>query len=105
MKIRGHRIELGEIEAVAAGHPAVLECAAVVREDVPGDPYVHLYYVPSTTAGDARGSRASGAVLPAVMWPGRVTELPALPHTPNEKVDRLALTRLVATDAPPLCRW
>ncbi|OEJ30271.1 hypothetical protein BGK67_01885 [Streptomyces subrutilus] len=101
VKIRGHRIELGEIEAVAAGHPAVLECAAVVREDVPGDPYVHLYYVPSTTAGDTGGTvrERLEQFLPAVMWPGRVTELPALPHTPNEKVDRLALTRLVATDA------
>lgn len=33
MKIRGHRVEPAEVEAVLALHPAVRECAVVVRDD------------------------------------------------------------------------
>ena len=37
VKLRGFRIELGEIEAVLAEEPGVRACAAIVREDRPGD--------------------------------------------------------------------
>ncbi|QNP67916.1 amino acid adenylation domain-containing protein (plasmid) [Streptomyces genisteinicus] len=107
VKIRGHRIELGEIEAVVGGLSSVLECAAVVREDVPGDAYVQVFVVPSVVGGDVSGAvfACVERCLPAVMRPRRVTCLESLPHTPNEKVDRLALTRLPVdddTDATPV---
>ncbi|GAA1938452.1 hypothetical protein GCM10009837_75910 [Streptomyces durmitorensis] len=97
VKIRGHRIELGEIEAVAAGHPAVLECAAVVRQDVPGDPALYLYWVsrPGSGADAETGIRGELADrLPSFMVPAWIVLLPELPHTPNEKIDRNALVAL-----------
>ncbi|MFE3553293.1 amino acid adenylation domain-containing protein [Streptomyces sp. NPDC059193] len=99
VKLRGHRIELGEIEAVAAEHTAVAEAAAVVREDVPGDPRLCLYLTaaPGRTVADEELLAALAGRLPAYMVPSRLVHLAELPHTPNKKVDRNALLRL---DAP-----
>ncbi|WP_327364780.1 non-ribosomal peptide synthetase/type I polyketide synthase [Streptomyces sp. NBC_01296] len=101
VKLRGHRIELGEIEAVAAEHTAVAEAAAVVREDVPGDPRLCLYVTlaPGRAAADEDLLAALAERLPAAMVPSRLIRLPELPHTPNKKVDRGALLRLAAPAA------
>ncbi|MEU5809425.1 amino acid adenylation domain-containing protein [Streptomyces sp. NPDC047718] len=98
VKLRGHRIEPGEIEQVAAECAAVAECAVVVREDVPGDPRLCLYWVAAPGAG-AEGAAVSAHLaerLPAYMVPARLERMQELPHTPNKKVDRGALLRLPA---------
>ncbi|MER6119400.1 amino acid adenylation domain-containing protein [Streptomyces sp. NPDC001743] len=99
VKLRGHRIELGEIESVAAESPGVAEAAAVVREDVPGDPRLCLYF---TVVQDSAVSGDDVLValterLPVYMVPDQLVRLDELPHTPNKKVDRNALLKL---DAP-----
>ncbi|MFB7924160.1 SDR family NAD(P)-dependent oxidoreductase [Streptomyces sp. NPDC056081] len=96
VKLRGHRIELGEIEAVAAELPGVAQAAAVVREDVPGDPRLFLYL---TTARDRAADpeelrTALAGRLPVYMVPDRLVPLDELPHTPNKKIDRNALREL-----------
>ncbi|MEV7559729.1 amino acid adenylation domain-containing protein [Streptomyces sp. NPDC089795] len=100
IKLRGHRIELGEIEAVAAGHPGVAQCAAVVREDVAGDPRLYLYWVP---AGERRADVEElrefiAGRLPSYMVPARLVTMSGLPHTPNQKIDRNALLALEPVD-------
>jgi len=101
VKLRGYRIELGEIESVAAEHPAVVECAAIVRSDG-GDPWICLYWMRSkdaaTGAADLRQHLASR--LPAYMMPANIVELAALPVTPAKKVDRLGLAKLPPPSSP-----
>lgn len=93
VKVRGYRIELGEIEFVLAQHPGVKQCVVVAREDSPGEKRLVAYLV---SGGDekphARELREFiQAKLPDYMVPLAFVLLPAMPLTPNGKVDRRAL--------------
>ncbi|MFF3539819.1 amino acid adenylation domain-containing protein [Streptomyces sp. NPDC002466] len=100
VKLHGHRIELGEIEAVAADHPDVVECAAVVDRTVPDNPHLTLHWTGSPTPStDLRAHLARQ--LPAHMVPPRINHLDTLPHTPNNKIDRNALLTLPTTHDHP----
>ncbi|MGC5408937.1 amino acid adenylation domain-containing protein [Streptomyces sp. DT225] len=103
VKLRGHRIEPGEIEHVAAQAPAVADCAVVVREDVPGDPRLCLYWVPAPGAADQDTALAAHLAdrLPSYMLPAHRQQVGELPHTPNKKVDRAALLHLPAPGHTP----
>ncbi|MGW2180921.1 amino acid adenylation domain-containing protein [Streptomyces sp. NPDC001732] len=99
IKLYGHRIELGEIEAVAGEHPAVAECAAVVRRDEGSDPRLCLYWVRGDGAGgvdDDELLRYFLARVPSYMVPSQLVGMDELPHTPNKKVDRKAILALPA---------
>ncbi|MGO4417577.1 condensation domain-containing protein, partial [Streptomyces sp. MCAF7] len=93
VKVRGYRIELGEIEAVVGSDPAVAQVAAAVREDRPGAPRLVAYVVaaPGRDAEPAALAERIAAKLPAYMLPSAFVTLPALPLSPNGKVDRAAL--------------
>jgi amino acid adenylation domain-containing protein len=97
VKVRGFRIELGEIEAVLASHPAVRQCAVVVREEGAGDRRLVAYLVAGEEEPRPRELRAFLAgKLPDYMVPGALVVLPELPLTPNGKVDRRALSQWAA---------
>ena len=93
VKIRGLRIELGEIEAVLAQHPGVETCAAVVREDKPGQKQLVAYIVaPMQDHTFARKLREDlQGKLPYFMVPSRYVVMGRLPVTSNGKLDRKAL--------------
>jgi amino acid adenylation domain-containing protein len=98
VKIRGYRIECGEIEAVLRAHRDVRQ-AAVITAPRGAEPVLVAYVVLR------RGSAAAQAgadlleafrphlrsALPDYMIPELIVALPALPLTPNAKVDRAAL--------------
>jgi amino acid adenylation domain-containing protein len=88
VKIRGYRIELGEIEAVLGEHPGIGECAVVAR-DVGGDRRLIAYYVGAVDVAQYREHLR--ARLPEYMIPAAFVCTPALPRTPNNKIDRNAL--------------
>ncbi|WP_433337821.1 amino acid adenylation domain-containing protein [Spirillospora sp. CA-294931] len=89
VKVRGFRIELGEVEAALALQDGVGQAVAVVRDDGPGGGRLVGY-----VTGDADPDRVRAglaATLPEFMIPSAVVVIPALPVTPNGKVDRNAL--------------
>ncbi|HJX28022.1 MAG TPA: amino acid adenylation domain-containing protein, partial [Thermoanaerobaculia bacterium] len=94
VKLRGFRIELGEIEAALAALPVVREVVVMMREDKPGDRRLVAYLVLEETVGrEIQDILRAGlqARLPEYMVPSAFVVLPALPLSPNGKVDRRAL--------------
>ena len=95
MKLRGYRIELGEIETALRGHESVKDCAALVREDVPGDKRLVAYIIPQRNQPlNSRELRHFlGSRLPDYMVPSSYVAIKAFPLTPNGKLDRKALPK------------
>ncbi|MYW03142.1 non-ribosomal peptide synthetase [Streptomyces sp. SID3343] len=94
VKIRGYRIEPGEIEAVLNARPEVAEAVVAVFGTAVGGKRLVGYAVP---AGDARVTASTMRTwlrerLPAHMVPGTCLVLDRMPHDPNGKPDRNALT-------------
>ncbi len=83
VKVRGFRIELGEVEAALLAHPEVVETVVVAA-----DQRLVAYLSPAVPADVKERLRAR---LPEHMVPAVFVGLPALPRTPNGKVDRKAL--------------
>ncbi len=93
VKLRGYRIELGEIEDALGQHPAVRQCAVIVREDRPGDKRLVGYAAlrPDATVTDAELRTHLKRSLPDYMVPVLYVRLPTLPLTPSGKINRKAL--------------
>jgi natural product biosynthesis luciferase-like monooxygenase protein len=96
VKLRGHRVEPGEIEATIRRHPAVADCAVVLRTGPTGDARLVAYLVAAGGPGGSGALRAQvrgwlAERLPAIMIPSSFTQLERLPLTPNGKLDRKAL--------------
>ncbi|RYE33077.1 MAG: amino acid adenylation domain-containing protein [Hyphomicrobiales bacterium] len=91
MKLRGFRIEPGEIEAVLARRTGVVS-AVVLREDIPNEPRLVCYYVPTVenlSSADLRAVLAQE--LPDYMVPAAWVGLSALPFNSSGKLDRAEL--------------
>ena len=93
VKIRGIRVEPGEAAACLLAHPSVSRAVVVAREDQPGDLRLVGYFVPAEGArADPPALRAAlAALLPDYLVPAALVALPALPVSPNGKLDRRAL--------------
>jgi amino acid adenylation domain-containing protein len=95
IKLRGYRIEPGEIETALKRQPEVLDSAVIVREDIPGEKRLVAYVVRKQSATLELDQPALIAALkkslPDYLIPSAIVALPALPRTPNGKVDRNAL--------------
>ncbi len=92
VKIRGFRIEVGEIESALAAHDAVQACAVQARTDADRGAELVAYVVPASEVFSPAALREHlAARLPEFMVPALWVRLPALPVTPNGKLDRRAL--------------
>ena len=77
-------------------HPAVANVVVVARDDVTGESQaLYAYYVAKSgseaSEGELRGHLSK--TLPDYMVPQRFVAMPALPTTPNGKIDRAALPK------------
>ncbi|MDQ2908260.1 MAG: amino acid adenylation domain-containing protein [Candidatus Eremiobacteraeota bacterium] len=93
IKLRGYRVDLGDIEHVLARHPAVSQCAVLVRDPAGDAQPALIAYVAAadgSTPEQLRGWLAER--LPHHMVPGAVVALDALPLGPSGKIDRRALS-------------
>jgi|GEM_PF-4265250 len=102
VQLRGFRVELGEVEAVVATTPGILTCAALVSQEDSDDPKLIAFVVPQgqdVPASTIR--RVARERLPDYMVPNQIISVPALPLTPEGKLDRKQLLRLCGEDEAP----
>jgi amino acid adenylation domain-containing protein len=95
VKVRGHRVECAEVEHALRRHPAVTDCAVVLRE---GSLVAYVTGCSRRERDDviARARRW----LPEHAVPSRVHLVDALPLTAHGKVDHDRLLRLPPPDEP-----
>jgi amino acid adenylation domain-containing protein len=100
VKVRGYRVEIGEIEGVLMGCAGVTSCVVVARAFAANDERLVAYLtLQDGMALDAESMRdALRRKLPDYMVPAAFVALPAVPLTPNDKIDRNALPPPQAQD-------
>jgi amino acid adenylation domain-containing protein len=98
VKVRGYRIEPGEIEAALTSCRGVAQAAVIARDDGPGGTQLVAYLVLVDPSGGADPEPDLATIravladrLPGWMIPAAFVTLPALPMTPNGKLDRAGL--------------
>jgi amino acid adenylation domain-containing protein/thioester reductase-like protein len=93
LKIRGYRVEPTEVVAALRRHPLVADAAVVLRESGTAGRALVAYLVPAHGAlPEPEELRAFlEPVLPSYLVPSAFVEVPAIPLTPNGKLDRRAL--------------
>jgi amino acid adenylation domain-containing protein len=96
VKIRGIRVELEEVEGALRQHPSVGEAVVVAQEVTPDEKCLVAYLVSSQQPAPAIRELRTFLKrrLPDHMVPSAFVLIEALPHTPNGKVDRRALSVL-----------
>lgn len=91
IKLHGHRIELGEIEHAMEKCSGVKNAAALLLTENTASPMI-CGYVTGETALDLNILRSELAEwLPQYMIPSVIVQIPEIPYTANQKVDRKAL--------------
>ncbi|MBF4995678.1 amino acid adenylation domain-containing protein [Nocardia sp. BSTN01] len=95
VKIRGYRVELGEVETALTTLPSVQQAVALVTGS---GRLAAAVRAGSVTADELRVALRD--LLPAHMIPDLIEIVTEIPLTPNGKLDRAAIRRLVEAGAP-----
>ncbi|WP_063010324.1 non-ribosomal peptide synthetase [Nocardia kruczakiae] len=95
VKIRGYRVELGEVETALTTLPSVQQAVALVTGSGRLAAAVRAVGV---TADELRAALRD--LLPTHMIPDLIEIVTEIPLTPNGKLDRAAIGRLVEAGAP-----
>ena len=88
IKLKGNRIELGEIENAAMNVEGVENAAAVFDGDAE---QIVLFVETRGTLPQRRFNLELKKYIPQYMLPGRLVPMEKLPHTANDKIDRVRL--------------
>lgn len=88
IKLRGNRIELGEIESAAMCVPGVENVCALLDQE---NQQIVLFVETKAIFLLRRFNMELKKYIPLYMMPGKLVCMEQLPHTPNDKIDRVAL--------------
>lgn len=88
IKFKGNRIELGEIETAAACVEGVENACALFNEEAQE---IVLFVETKEELRLRPLNRELKKYIPSYMLPNRLVTMAALPHTPNDKIDRVTL--------------
>ena len=99
IKLKGNRIELGEIEAGAMCIPGVENACAIF--DAPAERIV-LFVEGGQGMTLRKLNLQLKQYIPQYMLPGKLVCMDKLPHTANDKIDRVRL-RATLTEENPSC--
>ncbi|WP_063063813.1 non-ribosomal peptide synthetase [Nocardia violaceofusca] len=95
VKIRGYRVELGEVETALTTLPSVQQAVALVTDS---GRLAAAVRAGGVTTDELRAALRD--LLPAHMIPDLIEIVTEIPLTPNGKLDRAAIRRLVEAGAP-----
>jgi natural product biosynthesis luciferase-like monooxygenase protein len=100
VKIRGHRIELGDVDATLNRAPGV-RIGVTTSSGKSGEEELVAYLVPSSGELSVQDVRAYLLKhLPAYMVPSKLNVVDTLSLTPNGKIDRKSLARILVQPRP-----
>ena len=88
IKLKGNRIELGEIENAAMNVEGVENAAAIFDAEAER---IVLFVETRGTLPQRRFNLELRKYIPQYMLPGRLVPMEKLPHTANDKIDRVRL--------------
>ncbi len=88
VKVRGNRIELGEIESAAMCVNGVENVCAVLDEEAQ---QIVLFVETAEPFTLRKFNLELKRYIPNYMMPGKLVCMEKLPHTPNDKIDRVTL--------------
>lgn len=99
LKIRGNRIEAGEIENALYLHPEITEAAVISVENQYGinDKQIHACYVSKSPIAQTDLKEFLKDILPDFCIPHKLIFLDKMPHTPNGKINKIALKAIDST--------
>jgi amino acid adenylation domain-containing protein len=95
IKLHGNRIELGEVETVLTEHPDILAAAVIPVETAAETTSLAAFVVTHNPNAVYQLWEHTRAFLPRAAVPQTYVDVPAFPMTGNDKVDYLALARMV----------
>ena len=96
IKVRGNRIELGEIESAAMCVEGVENVCAVFE---PVKQEIVLFLETQQNYTLRKFNMEMKKFVPKYMLPAKVICMPNLPHTPNDKIDRVLLKKKLEEEA------
>lgn len=92
IKVKGNRIELGEIETAAFCVPGVENCCALFDEQ---EQEIVLFVETGAEMPLRRFNQELRRFIPKYMLPSRLVTMERLPHTANDKLDRVTLRGMI----------
>ena len=96
IKLKGNRIELGEIENAAMCVEGVENAAAIFDAE---NEKIILFVETAGTLPPRRFNMELRKIIPQYMLPGQLVTMEKLPHTANDKIDRIALRAMLKGEA------